>query len=430
MVTRALKQLRFLRKSQYFHPAQLRSYQEGRLRELVRHAYANVTYYRNLFDRAGVGPQDIRSFEDLCNIPITTKKDLQSVPGHEILARGTDLGRCVVKSTSGSTGQPLKIVLSPEERDFQILLNLRILMENGLKLMDKVAYIINPHRFPKSKYWFQSLGILRREYLSVFDYPNQHVQALEEICPDILYGYPSNLTLLALYLREKRIPGIRPRMIFSVAEALEPKARNAINEIMKVNTCDILGTIELGDIAWQCESRDGYHISADAVIVEFLDNGNPVGPGEEGCIVCTSLYGYTMPMIRYAIDDICVPSDKKCTCGRTLPMMASIKGRANDFVLLPDGQIVASCFLVIIMQGFPEVAQYRVVQERSHALTVQVVKGREYNDTTTNRIKDEIERAVQDRLKANIEIVTQIPRDLSGKIRTVISLLPEASPLS
>jgi hypothetical protein len=67
-----------------------------------------------------------------------------------------------------------------------------------------------------------------------------------------------------------------------------------------LRTCDILGTIELGDIAWQCDRREGYHVSADAVIVEYLRDGRPVGPGEEGRIVCTSLYGYTMPLIRYA----------------------------------------------------------------------------------------------------------------------------------
>ena len=421
MVINSLYQLKRLRKNQYLSPVELRALQEERLRGVVRNAYENVPYYRRLFDNAGIRPDDIKTLDDLSKIPITTKNDLQTLKREEIVAKGSSIDKCIIKYTSGSTGQPLKIFLSPGERDFQILLNLRILMENGLRLTDKVTYIINPHRFPKSKYWFQYAGILRREYLSVFDYPEKHVELLKKIKPDIIYGYPSNLTLLALYIREKGIKAINPKIIFSVAEALEPKAKEAIDSIMHVNTCDILGTIELGDIAWQCEKRGGYHTSADAVIIEFLKDGRPVKPGEEGKIVCTSLYGYTMPFIRYAVDDVCVPSDRFCPCGRTLPMMESIKGRANDFIVLPDGQIVASCFLVIIMQAFHDVAQYRIIQQDKKRIIVHLVKGKEFNGRTTELIKEEIKKVTGNTLEVEVEILEKLNRDESGKIRTVVS---------
>ena len=421
MVFSSFAQLKRLKKNQYLSPSALRALQEERLRAIIRNAYENVSYYRRLFDSAGLRPHDIKTLEDLSKIPITTKNDLQVLKQGEIISKGTNIDQCIIKYTSGSTGQPLKIFLSPMERDFQILLNLRILMENGLQMTDKVAYIINPYRFPKAKYWFQYAGILRREYLSVFDDPEKHVELLKRIKPHIIYGYPSNLTLLALYIRENKIEGIHPKIIFSVAEVLEPKAKEAIDSIMHVNTCDILGTIELGDIAWQCEKRDGYHTSADAVIVEFLKDGRPVKPGEEGKIVCTSLYSYTMPLIRYAVDDICVPSSKICPCGRTLPMIDSIKGRANDFIVLPDGQIVASCFLVIIMQAIHDIGQYRIIQEDKRKIIVQLTKGKGFDPCTPGRIRDEIGKVTKNRLQVEIEIIEEIPRDQSGKIRTVVS---------
>jgi phenylacetate-CoA ligase len=421
MVINSLYQLKRLRKNQYLSPVELRALQEERLRGVVRNAYENVPYYRRLFDSAGIRPDDIKSLDDLSKIPITTKNDLQSLKQEEIVAKGSSIDKCIIKYTSGSTGQPLKIFLSPVERDFQILLNLHILIENGLRLNDKVAYIINPYRFPKSKYWFQYAGILRREYLSVFDYPEKHVELLKKIKPDIIYGYPSNLTLLALYVREKGIKAINPKIIFSVAEALEPRAKNLIDSVMHVNTRDILGTIELGDIAWQCEKRDGYHTSVDTVIIEFLKDGRPARPGEEGRIVCTSLYGFTMPFIRYAVDDICIPSDRFCPCGRTLPMMESIKGRANDFIVLPDGQIIASCFLVIIMQAFHDVAQYRIIQQDKKRIIVHLVKGKEFNGRTTELIKEEIKKVTGNTLEVEVEILEELNRDESGKIRTVVS---------
>lgn len=421
MVITSLYQLNRLKKNQYLSPSELRALQEERLRAVVSNAYENVSYYRRLFESAGLRPNDIKTLEDLSKIPITTKSDLQSRKPEEIVAKGSSIDKGIVKYTSGSTGQPLKIFLSPMERDFQILLNLRILMENGLQWTDKVAYIINPYRFPKSKYWFQYTGLLRRAYLSVFDYPEKHADLIMKLKPDIRYGYPSNLTLLALYVRENGIKGIHPKIIFSVAEVLEPRAKNLIDSVMNVNTCDILGTIELGDIAWQCEARNGYHISADAVVVEFLKQGLPAQPGEEGKIVCTSLYSYTMPLIRYAVDDICVPSNRICTCGRTLPMIDSIKGRANDFIVLPDGQIIASCFLVIIMQAIHDVGQYRIVQEDKRKILVQLTKGKGFDPRTPQRIKEEIGKVIKNRLQVEIEIIEKIPRDQSGKIRTVVS---------
>jgi len=426
MVINSLYQLKRLRKNQYLSPAELRALQEERLRGVVRNAYENVPYYRRLFDSTGIRPNDIKTLDDLNKIPITTKNDLQSLKQEEIVAKGSSIDKCIIKYTSGSTGQPLKIFLSPVERDFQILLNLRILMENGLQMTDKVAYIINPYRFPKSKYWFQYAGILRREYLSVFDYPEKHVELLKKIKPDIIYGYPSNLTLLALYIRENEIKGINPKIIFSVAEALEPRAKILIDSVMDVDTCDILGTIELGDIAWQCEARNGYHVSAAGVIVEFLKNGRPAKPGEEGKIVCTSLYSYTMPFIRYAVDDICVPSDRICPCGRTLPMIEGIKGRANDFIVLPDGQIVASCFLVIIMQAIHDIGQYRIVQGDKRQILVQLTKGREFDPRTPERIKEEIRKVIGSTLEVKVEILEELGRDESGKIRTVVSkIIPD-----
>lgn len=421
MILHSLSQLKELKKSQYLSSSEQKTLQEGKLRKIVSHAYKYVPYYRNLFDRHGIKPADINTLSDLMKIPVTTKKDIQDLEQEEITAQGIDISKCVVKYTSGSTGNPLKMFLSPEERDFQILLNLRILIENGLKITDKVAYLINPYRFPKSKYWFQYAGILRREYLSVFDTPEKHAEILTEMDPDIIYGYPSNLVLLALYIKEKGIKKINPKAVFSVAEALEPKAKKLIDSIMHVDTCDILGTIELGDVAWQCGKRDGYHISADAVIAEFLKDGRPAEPGEEGRLVCTSLYGYTMPLIRYAVNDICVPSARSCSCGRTLPVIDSIKGRANDFIVLPDGRIIASCFLVIIMQAFHDVAQYRIVQENKAGLVVSLVKGKGFNHKTPENVKEEICKVTGKDFDVVVKTVEELSRDKSGKIRTVVS---------
>ena len=56
------------------------AFQDQQLRRLVAHAYERVLYYRKLFDRQGLKPQDIRGREDLSAIPITSKRELQALP--------------------------------------------------------------------------------------------------------------------------------------------------------------------------------------------------------------------------------------------------------------------------------------------------------------------------------------------------------------
>jgi phenylacetate-CoA ligase len=422
MILDSVRTLRNLEKTQYLSKERLEDLQSVKLRSVVRHAYDNVKYYREIFDKNRITPDDIKDAGDLYKIPVTSKEDLKRIEPQDILSKGTRPESCVIKYTSGSTGMPLKFFFSPQERDLQVLLNLRILRAAGFRITDKTAYIINPHRFPKDKLWFQQFGILRRYYLSVFDYPEVHKNALEQIRPDIIYGYPSNLTLLAHLIKDKGNNSIKPKAVFSSAELLEPRQRALIKSAMNTEVYDILGLVEIGDIAWECPEHSGYHINSDIVITEFLDSENkPVRPGEEGRLLCTSLYGYTMPLIRYDVGDLCVPSDETCACGRTLPLMKKINGRANDFIILSDGTIIASCFLVIIMQGFHDVAQYRMIQEDESMMVIQLVKGERFNERTPELIKNEIDGITNKGLKLEIEILPEIPRDKSGKIRTVIS---------
>lgn len=428
MIVNALRQLWTLQRNQYLPAAELRTLQDRQLQMIVRHAYHTVPYYRKVFENAGITPESIPDRDHLDRIPITTKADLQRVEPSEILTRGKTPATCLTKYTSGSTGNPLTFFLSPSERDFQILINLRILMAAGFKLTDKTLYLISPRRFPAAQYWFQHLGVLRRYYLSVFDAPEVHVTALRRIKPEIIYGYTSSLIPLAALLKEQGRAEIKPKAVFASTETLEPKSKALIASALNADVFDVLGCNEMGDIAWECPAHQGYHLNSDVLIVEFLDDHNrPVPPGQLGRLVCTSLYSYTMPLIRYEIGDLCVPAAHTCSCGRTLPLMESVKGRANDYILLPDGTQMASFFLVVIMQGFHDIIQYRVIQEQRDCLLVQLVKGREYQETTTQQIAAAMEDALQHKIRVSVEIVPELARDPSGKIRSIISkVIPSA----
>src|SRR3990172_5040742 len=97
------------------------SFQNRQLRRLVTHAYENVHYYRKLFDRNRIKPQDIRSVEDLSIIPITSRKDIQSLSVEEVVSRGVNPNHLIDHKTSGSSGEPITIRLTWLEHTIFIL---------------------------------------------------------------------------------------------------------------------------------------------------------------------------------------------------------------------------------------------------------------------------------------------------------------------
>ena len=86
---------------------QIIAFRNRKLRSVVRYAYNNVGYYRNLFNKAGIKPEDIRTAEDLSILPITSSQDYRIRQQHEIVSREIRMAKTVQRATSGATGRLL-----------------------------------------------------------------------------------------------------------------------------------------------------------------------------------------------------------------------------------------------------------------------------------------------------------------------------------
>lgn len=424
LLSKALLRLYQMRKNQWLSLDELRAIQLKQLKEMVKHAYTNVPYYRSLFDSIGLRPEDIKTLEDIKKIPITNKSDLKGLSLTEVLSKDVETSSLIRRHTSGSSGVPFNVYHSWEDKVFQALMNLRILLENGLGLTDKAAHIIT-RQMVRQNYWFQSLGLLRKFYITAFTTVENQLETLRDIAPDAIYGYPSTIKLLALKIRDTGENGVRPRMIFSASELLVPSDREFINSTFGLSMCDIYGTVELGDFAWECPAHEGYHIDIDNFVVEFLRDGKDISPGEEGKVVCTSLHSFVMPFIRYEVGDICVPLNRTCSCGRGLPLMSMIYGRADDLILMPDGKFVSP--LIFDIPPILGVGQYRIIQKEINKLIVQVVPTSSFTGDSRHKVRDHVRWAARkimgnNSMNVEVAVVDAIPKDpSSNKIRRVIS---------
>ena len=228
-------------------PFHVQAFQERRLRALVRHAWLRVPYYRRLFQRAGLRPDDVRTLADLVQLPITSNQDLQQVPLEDRIAEGTRVERCLRSTTSGSNGRPMVVLRSRAERFLLQAFRLRAQVDAGLRPTDRRVLLRgNPDLKPRLHH---RLGIFAQtEVVSSLDGP-QILEELRALAPDVIRGQPQTLNRVVHVIEATGGPPIRPRLIFSGADMLRPGMRRRIEEVCGCPIVDSTGPTSL--IFWR-----------------------------------------------------------------------------------------------------------------------------------------------------------------------------------
>jgi phenylacetate-CoA ligase len=155
-----------------------------------------------------------------------------------------------------------------------------------------------------------------------------------------------------------------------------------------------------------------------------MKTGEHIAPGEFGEIVITNLYNYAMPLIRYKLGDIGIPMAETCPCGRNLPLIKSIEGRSDDFIIKPNGEVISPRVLGTAIWNQPTIGKYKIIQERYDEFTMELVKEKGFTEETIDIIKTEIEKIMEFPIKLEIKIVEDIPAEASGKYRKIMSKVP------
>jgi phenylacetate-CoA ligase len=158
---------------------------------------------------------------------------------------------------------------------------------------------------------------------------NAQLEWLERHDPAYLLTYPSLAAELATLSLERgvKLPGLRE--VRSLGESLEIGVRHLCKQAWNVPLTDIYSSEEVGYVALQCPDHEHYHVQAENVLVEVLnEKGKPCAPGETGRVVVTDLHNFAMPVIRYDIGDYAEVGEP-CPCGRGLPVLRRLVGRAS-----------------------------------------------------------------------------------------------------
>jgi phenylacetate-CoA ligase len=160
------------------------------------------------------------------------------------------------------------------------------------------------------------------------------------------------------------------------------------------------------------------------VLLEVLDEaGQSCRPGETGSVVVTPLQNFAMPLLRYAVGDFAEVGDP-CPCGRQLPVLKQILGRARDTVMLPSGTRRYAWFGMQRFAEIPEIVQFQLIQKTLYELEVKLVARRPLASEAEEKLRQHLRKALGDHFSVVLTYHDAIPRAASGKYFDFLSEVP------
>lgn len=416
---------RDLERTQWWTPEQLRDLQLSRLRRLLSQA-SEVPYYRDLFRTLNFDPMDIRSLDDLCRLPFLTKAIIRTNSAAMAHPQAVGLGR---SSTGGSSGEPLVFGIGRARVSHDVAAKWRATRWWGVDIGDEEVVVwASPIELGAQDHARKWRDLLFRSWLlPAFDMSDRKLDeflaTLQRRRPKMLFGYPSALALVARHAQRHgaSMADLGVRVAFTTGERLYDEQRTAIEQVFNCPVANGYGGRDAGFIAHQCP-QGGLHLTAEDIVVELVDpEGRPVAPGTAGEVVVTHLASQDFPFIRYRTGDVAVFDQRSCNCGRGLPLLGEVQGRSNDFVVAANGTRLQSAALTYVLRDLPGIEAFKIIQETRQLVRLQLVVDSSFPPQGDAHIASGFRGRLGDQVDVQVEHVSHIAPEKSGKYRYIIS---------
>jgi phenylacetate-CoA ligase len=412
---------------------EIQAHQGRRVQAMVAHAHATVPHYRDAMRKLGLRPADLLSADSLAALPLISGRELAETPERFYSGRYDEAATLTLHS-SGTGGRAKAVrydkaalfeTLAHGHRQRAVVAHFtgKLTAYREMSVIRAESVSTQMRRFYETHAWVPRSMDVKRQVLPLELPFEEMVRRINEFRPHLLLGYGSHLGALLRWAWENGCEIHRPCAVRYGADAMPLADRDLIESRLGVPVLSTYQADEALRIGFQCEQRRGFHLSLDDVAVRVVKpDGSLAGPGEQGEIVISNLSNRATVLLNYRLGDVVTMPAAPCTCGRNLPTIEHIAGRADDMVLLPDGQSRHSLLFMAPMHAVPGVVQVQLVQENLAALYVRVVcdHGSDWPSIRAS-VEQVARRLLGDGLVVSACRVTEIPRETSGKTRAVIS---------
>jgi phenylacetate-CoA ligase len=372
---------------------ELEQVQLERLQETLSRVYRRVSYYHSLFDEIGFDPLEISKKSDLQKIPFTTKDTLRIAYPYDMFA--VPLREVVrMQSTAGTTGEALIVGYTKNDIDHWTELTARVLSAGGID-KDDIVQIAFPYGLFTGGLGFHYGA--ERIGASVIPTSEADIEKQVTIMRDyrttVIVGAPTFAALLVEALDEK---GISPaelslgKGLFG-AEPWSDAFRKEIEQKLSISATDNYGLTEImgPGVSYECEEKNGLHISEDHFIPEIIDpeTGKTLPPGKKGELVISTITKEAFPLIRYRTGDMTCLVDGDCPCGRTYVRMARVSERYDDMIILNAQNMFPSQFEQILTEVIGMTPRYQLLIDRVENQDELIIQVEVSNDFFSDEIK-------------------------------------------
>jgi phenylacetate-CoA ligase len=413
----------------------LRSLQEDRLKSIVRYVYDHSAFYRQRFKSAGVEPGDIKSLDDLHRLPFTRKTDLRDTyPTGMFSLPRSEVVRYHV--SSGTTGKPTVVGYTKGDIEAWAESLARALTSVGLGRDDTIQVSYGYGLFTGGLGLHYGAERIGAAVLPIgTGNTERQIELMQDLGTTAIACTPSYF-LHVIETAERMGVSIRNDTklktgIFG-AEPWSLETRRRIEDATGINAYDIYGTSEIsGPLFTECSEKNGIHIWGDMFLTEVIDpkTGEPVGDGERGELVFTTINKFALPLIRYRIGDLSILESEECECGRTHPRIMRILGRTDDMLIIRGINVFPSQVESVLM-NIPEIGDHwQILVERQGPLDIMTVRVELTDTGFSDKIGDlmSLKRKISKELKGVLNIAAEvdlvepgtIPRS-EGKAKRVI----------
>jgi phenylacetate-CoA ligase len=427
-----LTNLRGQRRVPYLPEEELRSLRDARLRGIVKYAAETVPYYRSLFQRERINPNEIKTVDDLNRLPLINKEVVCKDP-NLFVSISRNGKKSIPFITSGSTGMPLEVY----HDQYSLLANIAF----GEREREVVSTICRKNfgyreviiGYPgntgsKVLDFYRNMTFIplrpKRLVLSVLEPVELIAEAVNHFHPDVLISYGSYLEAFFKILHLRRIEMNPPSTVLYGGDAMTSEGRRFIEEKFGIPVLSSYSAVEIFKIGFFCEERRGFHIHEDLCQLKIVDpNGEKLKNDEKGEVVISNLVNMGSVFLNYRLGDFASISNKKCPCGRTLLLLKDLDGRVEDIIFLSSGEFVHPRAVWRVFKGRNEILQYQLIQHDRERFELKLVT---VDRNTYQRVIDDILSDLQHLLGKYAVIEAENYQELErhglGKFRPVISL--------
>ena len=381
----------------------LRNLQLRKFKRIFKWTYDHSRFHRALYDKAGVRPEDIRSFAEIRHVPKVEKSMMRDVQRKDPFPYGDTL--CVpleevsvFRQTSGTTGQPVYQADTWQDWEWWSECWSFILWAQGYRPADRVFIPFGYNVFVA--FW---AGHYAAEKIGCEVVPGgvldtqARVLKIRELQATAMMATPTYILGMAETAKGKMDIDPAELSIRRITCAGEPGAcipgtKDRMQKAWNAKVFDHAGATEIGAWSFECACQPGgMHVNEAFFLVEIEDveTGEIIEePGRRGKMVITALDRLAQPCVRFDSKDIIEWDPAPCACGRSFRLIkGGVLGRADDITKV-KGVLLAPSAIEEVVRSIDGLGdEYEVVVDK-------------LGDIDRIKLKVELQPGQEERVKA------------------------------